>query len=497
MAGAVRDRAGRGIRAGRPGDRGGPARAQAQRAARAVARQAPLAGAATRAWRARSPGWCRSTTTTTPRSSAPTMPARRSPRAAAPASSGCRASCSAAGARTLERTAEASPHISDLQFTESYRVPFQFSPRVAAAAAGRVVRRVVGGRAGHRSRRQRPLRPHRLVRRQPARLRLLQGLHGARRGRASPSSGPVLGHYPSLVADNVARLARISGKAEVSFHMSGTEAVMQAVRLARYHTGRSHAVVLLRRLSRLVGRRAARRRQPGAGARDLHAGRHVEAHAGACCARGATSPACWSTRCRRCTPTAARPADSTLVAQPAGQERRSRRLRGLAEGAARGLHRARHRADLRRGLRRLPRWRLGGAQEYFGVDADIVTYGKTVGGGFPIGVVCGDHRFMKRFRDDRPADICFARGTFNSHPYVMAAMNEFLLHLETPEHAGALPRPRRDLGSGAPPRSTGGWPSAACRIASPISRRSGRSATPPRRATTGCSSTTSGQRAWR
>jgi glutamate-1-semialdehyde 2,1-aminomutase len=40
---------------------------------------------------------------------------------------------------------------------------------------------------------------------------------------------------------------------------------------------------------------------------------------------------------------------------------------------------------------------------------------------------------MKRFRDDRPADICFARGTFNSHPYVMAAMNEFLHHLETPE----------------------------------------------------------------
>ena len=49
--------------------------------------------------------------------------------------------------------------------------------------------------------------------------------------------GPVLGSYPSLVADNAARLARISGKAEVSFHMSGTEAVMQAVRLARYHTG--------------------------------------------------------------------------------------------------------------------------------------------------------------------------------------------------------------------------------------------------------------------
>src|SRR5262249_48046276 len=76
---------------------------------------------------------------------------------------------------------------------------------------------------------------------------------------------------------------------------------------------------------------------------------------------------------------------------------------------------------------------MGGAQEYFGVRADLVTYGKTLGGGLPIGVVCGRKDLMKRFREDRPADICFARGTFNSHPYVMAAANEFLRHLEMPE----------------------------------------------------------------
>lgn len=40
---------------------------------------------------------------------------------------------------------------------------------------------------------------------------------------------------------------------------------------------------------------------------------------------------------------------------------------------------------------------------------------------------------MKRFRSDRPADICFARGTFNAHPYVMAAMNAFLHRLDRPE----------------------------------------------------------------
>ena len=74
----------------------------------------------------------------------------------------------------------------------------------------------------------------------------------------------------------------------------------------------------------------------------------------------------------------------------------------------------------------------GGAQEYFGVRADMVTYGKTLGGGLPIGVVCGRKDLMRRFRDDRPADICFARGTFNSHPYVMAAMDEFLSRLDEP-----------------------------------------------------------------
>jgi glutamate-1-semialdehyde 2,1-aminomutase len=74
----------------------------------------------------------------------------------------------------------------------------------------------------------------------------------------------------------------------------------------------------------------------------------------------------------------------------------------------------------------------GGAQAYFGVRADMVTYGKTLGGGLPVGVVCGQRKLMKRYREERPADICFARGTFNAHPYVMGAMSAFLDRLETP-----------------------------------------------------------------
>ena len=107
----------------------------------------------------------------------------------------------------------------------------------------------------------------------------------------------------------------------------------------------------------------------------------------------------------------------------------------------------------------------GGAQQYFGVQADMVTYGKTLGGGLPVGVVCGRRELMKRFREDRPADLCFARGTFNAHPYVMGAMGAFLDRLQTPaiqasyEHIDAL------LGRPRAAPEPGAWPTPACRCA--------------------------------
>jgi len=62
----------------------------------------------------------------------------------------------------------------------------------------------------------------------------------------------------------------------------------------------------------------------------------------------------------------------------------------------------------------------------------MVTYGKSLAGGLPVGAVCGRKDLMRRFREDHPVDICFARGTFNSHPYVMMAMDEFLTRLGDP-----------------------------------------------------------------
>jgi len=54
-----------------------------------------------------------------------------------------------------------------------------------------------------------------------------------------------------------------------------------------------------------------------------------------------------------------------------------------------------------------------------------------------VGVVCGRAELMRRTKPDRPADICFARGTFNSHPYVMGAMDAFLRWHASDEAAAA------------------------------------------------------------
>src|SRR5262249_27344524 len=68
----------------------------------------------------------------------------------------------------------------------------------------------------------------------------------------------------------------------------------------------------------------------------------------------------------------------------------------------------------------------GGAQEFFGVHADMVVYGKTVAGGMPIGVVCGRRELMRRFDPERPMRLAYVVGTFSAHPAVMGAMYEFL-----------------------------------------------------------------------
>ncbi len=60
----------------------------------------------------------------------------------------------------------------------------------------------------------------------------------------------------------------------------------------------------------------------------------------------------------------------------------------------------------------------GGAQEYFGVTPDLVTLGKILGGGFPMGALAGKKELMERIA---PVGDVYQAGTFNGNPISVTA----------------------------------------------------------------------------
>ena len=332
--------------------------------------------------------------------------------------------------KSLALTAETQVGVSDMQFTSAYRVPYQYAGLLREhVKTGSFVQSATGvtvtdldGNVYYD----------------------LTGSYGVNvlgvdfykhcmaEGSARVQDlGPVLGAYHPCVASNVKRLREISGLDEVSFHMSGTEAVMQAVRLARYHTGRSHLV-------RFCGAYHGwwEDVQPGIGNPSPPNRTYTlsdMAERSLKVLRSRKDIACVLVNpLQALHPNKGAPGDSSLL-----DSGRSAHFDRVAY--TRWLKQLRE-VCTERGIVLIFdevfvgfRLAAGGAQEYFGVNADMVTYGKTLGGGFPVGVVCGRRDLMKRFRDDKPADVCFARGTFNSHPYVMGAMQVFLERIQAPE----------------------------------------------------------------
>lgn len=68
-------------------------------------------------------------------------------------------------------------------------------------------------------------------------------------------------------------------------------------------------------------------------------------------------------------------------------------------------------------------------------QADMVVYGKTLGGGLPVGAVCGPHHLMARTDLASPLRVAYVIGTFAAHPVVMSTMGQFLTWVETDEAA--------------------------------------------------------------
>lgn len=244
--------------------------------------------------------------------------------------------------------------------------------------------------------------------------------------------GPVLGAYHPIIKSNVEKLKQISGLDEVSFHMSGTEAVMQAVRLARYHSGKTHLV-------RLCGAYHGwwDGVQPGIGnqraTHDVYTLQDM-GEATLQVLRTRNDIACVLINpLQGLHPNSDASSDASLVSS-------ERSAQFDREAYSQWLKQIRA-ICMQRSIVLIfdevfTGFRLGyrGAQEYFGVQADLVTYGKTVGGGLPVGVVCGTHALMKRYKPEQPVNVSFARGTFNSHPYVMACMHQFLMRIQQPDY---------------------------------------------------------------
>ena len=261
--------------------------------------------------------------------------------------------------------------------------------------------------------------------------------------------GPVLGPLHPVVAENIGLLKCISRMDEVSFHMSGTEAVMAAVRMVRFNT-RTKLIVCFSGAYHGWWDGV----QPGLGS---------ERNIDDCLTLKDMDPASLEVLRRRAKeiagvlinpvqsfhPNSPPPSDTVLLTSGVRKTQDStssyaqwlRQVRELctAEGIPLIFD------EVFTGFRLAPR----GAQEYFGVQADMVVYGKTVAGGMPIGLVCGKKELMRRFDPGHPMRIAYVVGTFSAHPLVMGAMNEFLRWVVTPEAAGLYETARARCGEWA------------------------------------------------
>lgn len=249
--------------------------------------------------------------------------------------------------------------------------------------------------------------------------------------KSAKKQGLFLGSLDKTVLDNIQMLREISHQPEVSFHMSGTEAVMCAVRVARFNTKKKLCVTFGGAYHGWWDGM-----QPVAGneripddvlcLKDMNALslKVIEARSSEIAAVLINPLQCFHLN-------QSPPSDPVLSSNT--------RKVGPTPGYKEWLHKLRQLCsrtgvtlifdEVYTGFRLHPR----GAQGAYDINADIICYGKTLGGGLPIGVVCGPKELMARGDAKKAARINYVIGTFAGHPFVMATMNAFLRWLKKDE----------------------------------------------------------------
>ncbi|MFE4483119.1 aminotransferase class III-fold pyridoxal phosphate-dependent enzyme, partial [Kitasatospora sp. NPDC056789] len=247
------------------------------------------------------------------------------------------------------------------------------------------------------------------------------------------SSGLRLGPRGPETGEAAELLAELTGTERVAFANSGTEANAGAIRLARAHTGRDKIVMFEgsyhghsdQTLGRTLGRGADRETVPvsigipGSAVADLLVLRYGDP-------------------------------ESLKVIEEHGD-----RIAAVLVEPVQSRHPGRQPVDFVRSLRELTtrlgivlvfdqmltgfRPHLRGAEGFWGVTPDMSTYGKVLGGGYPIGAIAGRADIMDGidgghwdYGDDSypPKDTTFFGGTYIQHPLAMTAAGAVLRHLK-------------------------------------------------------------------
>jgi glutamate-1-semialdehyde 2,1-aminomutase len=239
----------------------------------------------------------------------------------------------------------------------------------------------------------------------PAVSRALQA--AVRSGELFGLTHPQEQELASLIAGRIASIE------QVRFTVSGTEAVMTAVRLARAHTGRRKILL-------------------------FDGCYHGHSDALMASASSAGIPETWAE-------SVIRVPYNDIAAVEAVLAREGERLAcAVVEPVAanigilppeKGFLEALRRSTARAGVLLIfdevvTGFRLcnGSAQQVYGVSADLTTLGKIIGGGMPIGALGGPRRLMQHLA---PVGDVYHGGTFAGHPLSMAAGTAMLRNIRT------------------------------------------------------------------
>ncbi len=221
-----------------------------------------------------------------------------------------------------------------------------------------------------------------------------------------------------ITLENIQILKEISGMDAVSFHMSGTEAVLNACRLAKFNTEKKY---ILKFKDAYHGWAGIPDLREISSLKDLKKAKN--------CAALLVNPL------QYLFPRKSIKADALLFF---GNQPKQMSLQEYKDFLKEILSICRSKGILFILDEVFLGFRLayGGCQEYFDIKADMVLYGKTLGGGLPVGVVCGKKEYMHKMDSQHPLKFIANRGTFAAHPLVMLSMNQFLKYISKNIYAG-------------------------------------------------------------